>query len=48
MKSPSIFFSNPQKFLEEIREKGQVEAARQAAVRVKTMRRVIDTATSTA
>ena len=35
---------NPQKFLEEIREKGQVEAARQAAVRVKTMRRVIDTA----
>ena len=35
---------NPQKFLEEIREKGQVEAARQAAGRVKTMRRVIDTA----
>lgn len=35
---------DPEKFLEEIREKGQVEAARQAAKRVKTMRRVLDTA----
>ncbi|MDO4290257.1 MAG: hypothetical protein Q4C41_03390 [Eggerthellaceae bacterium] len=36
--------SNPQAFLEEIREKGMVEQARRAAVRVKTMRRAVDTA----
>ncbi len=35
---------NPEAFLEEIREKGQVENARKAAKRVKVMRRVIDTA----
>lgn len=35
---------NPEAFLEEIREKGQVEAARKAAVRVKAMRRIVDTA----
>lgn len=35
---------NPEAFLEEIREKGQVENARKAAVRVKVMRRAIDTA----
>ena len=35
---------NPEKFLEEIREKGMVEEARRAAVRVKVMRRVVDTA----
>ncbi len=35
---------NPEAFLEEIREKGQVENARKAAVRVKAMRRIIDTA----
>lgn len=35
---------NPEKFLEEIREKGMVEEARRAAVRVKVMRRAIDTA----
>lgn len=35
---------NPEKFLEEIREKNMVEEARRAAVRVKVMRRVIDTA----
>lgn len=35
---------NPEAFLEEIREKGQVENARQAAARVKAMRRIVDTA----
>ena len=35
---------DPKAFLEELRETGQVEAARKAAVRVKAMRRVIDTA----
>lgn len=35
---------NPEKFLEEIREKGMVEEARRAAVRVKVMRRVVETA----
>ena len=35
---------NPEKFLEEIREKNMVEEARRAAVRVKVMRRAIDTA----
>ncbi len=35
---------NPEAFLEEIREKGQVENARRAAVRVKAMRRIVDTA----
>lgn len=35
---------NPQAFLDEIREKNLVESARQAAVRVKVMRRVVDTA----
>lgn len=35
---------NPQAFLEEIREKNLVENARRAAVRVKVMRRVVDTA----
>lgn len=35
---------DPQAFLDDIREKGLVEAARQAAVRVKVMRRVVDTA----
>ena len=35
---------NPEKFLEEIREKNMVEDARRAAVRVKVMRRAIDTA----
>lgn len=35
---------DPEKFLAEIREKNMVEEARRAAVRVKVMRRVIDTA----
>ncbi len=35
---------NPEAFLEEIREKDMVEEARQAATRVKTMRRAVDTA----
>lgn len=35
---------NPEKFLEEIREKGLVEEARRAATRVKAMRRAVDTA----
>ena len=35
---------DPEAFIAEIREKGQVENARRAAVRVKTMRRVVDTA----
>ncbi len=35
---------DPEKFIAEIREKGQVENARRAAVRVKVMRRVMDTA----
>lgn len=35
---------DPKKFLDEIREKNKVEEARQAAKRVKTMRRVMDTA----
>lgn len=35
---------NPEAFIAEIREKNQVEAARRAAIRVKTMRRVVDTA----
>lgn len=35
---------DPEKFLAEIREKGMVEQARLAAKRVKTMRRVMDTA----
>lgn len=35
---------NPEAFLAEIREKGQVENARRAAVRVKAMRRIVDTA----
>lgn len=35
---------DPEKFLEEIREKGMVEQARQAAVRVRTMRRIVETA----
>ena len=35
---------NPEKFLEEIREKDQVENARRAAVRIKVMRRAMDTA----
>ena len=35
---------NPKKFIEEIRENGQVENARRAAVRVKVMRRIVDTA----
>ena len=35
---------DPEKFLAEIREKGQVEAARRAAVRVKVMRRIVETA----
>lgn len=35
---------DPEKFLAEIREKDMVEEARRAAVRVKVMRRVIDTA----
>lgn len=35
---------NPQAFLDEIKEKGQVENARRAAKRVKVMRRVVDTA----
>lgn len=35
---------DPKAFLEEIREKGMVEQARRAAVRVKTMRRAVDTA----
>ena len=34
---------NPEAFLAEIREKGQVENARRAAVRVKAMRRIVDT-----
>lgn len=35
---------NPEAFLQEIRENGQVENARRAAVRVKAMRRIVDTA----
>lgn len=35
---------DPEKFLEEIREKDMVEEARRAAIRVRTMRRVVDTA----
>lgn len=35
---------DPQAFLAEIQEKGQVENARRAAVRVKVMRRIVDTA----
>ena len=35
---------DPEKFLEEIREKGMVEQARRAAVRVRTMRRIVETA----
>lgn len=36
--------NDPQAFLDEIREKGMVEQARRAAVRVKAMRRAVDTA----
>lgn len=36
--------ADPQAFIEEIREKGMVEQARRAAVRVKAMRRAVDTA----
>lgn len=35
---------NPEAFLAEIREKDQVENARRAAVRIKVMRRIVDTA----
>ena len=35
---------DPEAFLAEIREKGQVENARRAAVRIKVMRRIVDTA----
>lgn len=35
---------DPEAFLAEIREKGQVENARRAAVRVKAMRRIVETA----
>ena len=35
---------NPERFLEELRENDQVEQARKAAVRVKAMRRIVDTA----
>lgn len=38
---------NPEAFITEIREKGLVEGARRAAVRVKVMRRVVDTAVIT-
>lgn len=35
---------DPEAFISEIREKGQVEEARRAAVRIKAMRRIVDTA----
>lgn len=39
-----LTFDNPETFLQELQESGKVEQARQAASRVKVMRRIVETA----